>query len=669
MTDAYLIGNTVGFSTGLVITILLLVLTFRAVKLPGTPAANIAVAVCGVAWNVGGLAAMWLLLLGEPKEAGDSLVARAIQFSAAAVWPVPLIAIWRPFATHRWQMVGLWILQTGAALSGLMLVTTLWTGTLSGFTIMSAQRVWELTSYNGSAVLVMGMLLLTSSSSTAAPLRGYSLTILAGVIVSSLAIVIGRVVSPPAAYHAVLTVLREQAVLIVVLGTCFLFAHFRFADVFIRNSLRVLFGSAVAVAFMLALHAPFMEHAAALTAYPRAAHVAAATVTAAAALLFVMFADRILERHVARWVLRAPDFRSAAKAFSGQLALVHSESEVLTALEGEARQRLELASAGVLPIDAVPRDDWRRELTDGDVVELHNDRALDRVEIGAKAEILVPIHAAGRIAYAMAVAPGAARGRGLVTEEIQYLRNVAARAGDRVDLLRMARDQAERESREARLVQQITEAELRALRAQIDPHFLFNSLNTIADLIVTRPEQAEAMTLRLARVFRHVLTHAARPLTSIRDEVTFLRNYLDIEQVRFGDRLAVRIDVDPDVATEPIPSLILQPIVENALKHGLAPKPGPVHLWISAREEANDLCLIVEDDGVGPTGVAPESPGSHWWPDSTRRTPSFGVGLTNVADRLSTLYREQAHVRFEARAPGGSRVVVRMPRGTTEAPL
>ena len=135
------------------------------------------------------------------------------------------------------------------------------------------------------------------------------------------------------------------------------------------------------------------------------------------------------------------------------------------------------------------------------------------------------------------------------------------------------------------LLQQVTEAELRALRAQINPHFLFNSLNTIADLIVRDPPRAEAMTLRLASVFRHVLAHSSRPLTTIREEMEFLRTYLYIEEARFGDRLHVEIDVAPEAAGQQIPSLILQPLVENAMKHGLGPKPGPGNMWISARIE------------------------------------------------------------------------------------
>jgi two-component system LytT family sensor kinase len=152
------------------------------------------------------------------------------------------------------------------------------------------------------------------------------------------------------------------------------------------------------------------------------------------------------------------------------------------------------------------------------------------------------------------------------------------------------------------------------------------------------------MTLRLAGVFRHVLANSSRPLTSIRDEIAFLRTYLYIEEVRFGDRLRVELEMDPEIGGEEIPSLILQPLVENALKHGLAPRPGPGRLWISARAENGEIVLRVEDDGIGP-GAAPA-----------------GVGLTNVAERLASLYQDRASLTLAPRPAGGTRATIRIPR-------
>jgi two-component system LytT family sensor kinase len=153
------------------------------------------------------------------------------------------------------------------------------------------------------------------------------------------------------------------------------------------------------------------------------------------------------------------------------------------------------------------------------------------------------------------------------------------------------------------------------------------------------------MTLRLAEVFRHVLDHASRPLTSIHDEIEFLRTYLYIEEARFGDRLRVEIDVAADVERAQIPSLILQPLVENALKHGLGPKPGPGHLRIAVRADGGELQMTVEDDGIGPSA-----------------RPSKGLGLANIAERLQTLYQDRASVNLQRREGGGAIATVIIPR-------
>jgi len=135
--------------------------------------------------------------------------------------------------------------------------------------------------------------------------------------------------------------------------------------------------------------------------------------------------------------------------------------------------------------------------------------------------------------------------------------------------------------REAKLRQLAAQAESKALRAQVNPHFLFNSLNTVADLIVTDPAKAETLTVLLAKVFRHVLMQSDRQLTRVGEEMDFLRTY-----------------VDPGVSRETIPSLILQPVVENASKHGLAPKISEGNLSIVADWDGEFVKLAVEDDAL-----------------------------------------------------------------------
>ncbi|MGH9203956.1 MAG: sensor histidine kinase, partial [Vicinamibacterales bacterium] len=345
-------------------------------------------------------------------------------------------------------------------------------------------------------------------------------------------------------------------------------------------------------------------------------------------LLSFSFVDEWLNKLVKHRLFHPPDYRDRARQLGETLRRLHLESEIAIAVEKAARDVLALESARLVAVE----DLTCTEIREGEVVELD------------AATLLVPVTSSGRVSGALVVSSGSAR-PGLISDEINFLLTVAAQCGNRLDALRLEREAIERESRESVLLQQVTEAELRALRAQINPHFLFNSLNTIADLIVRDPPRAETMTVRLADAFRHVLAHSARPLTSIRDEIEFLRTYLYIEEARFRDRLHVSIDVAPEIADVQVPSLILQPIVENALKHGLGPKTDAGHLWISAEAWEGWIRLRVEDDGIGLNPLhQPE-----------------GLGLRNVAERLKTLYRDGASVTVEARETGGCRVTVLIP--------
>ena len=370
-------------------------------------------------------------------------------------------------------------------------------------------------------------------------------------------------------------------------------------------------------------------------------------------LLSFTFVDERLSRLVNRWLFRPPDYRAATRGLANRLGQLQLESEIAAAAEDAARDALQLSGARLIAVDSLPASPWSPAILEGEMVELdHADPVRGRLPV-ANAEVLIPVTSAGRITHVLVVSPGPAR-PGLVSHDLNFLRAVAAQFGNRLDTLHREREAIERQSREALLLQQVAEAELRALRAQINPHFLFNSLNTIADLIVRDPLRAEAMTLRLASVFRHVLAHSSRSMTTIREEVEFLRTYLYIEEARFGDRLRVTIDVAPEAAGQSIPSLILQPLVENAMKHGLGPKPGPGNIWISAHIEGDQVCVRIEDDGMGPQSVPAAAP------DECH-------GLTNVAGRLRTLYRDRASVTLEAREGGGACVTVRIPRGGSES--
>jgi two-component system LytT family sensor kinase len=207
------------------------------------------------------------------------------------------------------------------------------------------------------------------------------------------------------------------------------------------------------------------------------------------------------------------------------------------------------------------------------------------------------------------------------------------------------------------MLHQLTEAELRALRAQINPHFLFNALNMLAELIRTAPEKAEEVTLRLSNVFRHVLRNSEKNVCQIQEEIDFLRAYLSIEEARLEENLHVDIQLDPQIAHEHIPSLLLQPIVENAIRHGLAPKLGPGRLEIVARGEEDAIILLVGDDGIGTP--LPQDTITHSYVSANGGT---GVGLKNTLERLRTFYKGEATLSFHSVPDAGSQVIIRIPR-------
>jgi two-component sensor histidine kinase len=235
--------------------------------------------------------------------------------------------------------------------------------------------------------------------------------------------------------------------------------------------------------------------------------------------------------------------------------------------------------------------------------------------------------------------------RTLMQSELAFLDSVGTQLEHRLDALHFEEEQRALLLREERLKRLLTEAELKALRTQVDPHFLFNTLNTIADLISTNPQQAERMTERLAECFRYALAKHSRDLSTLDEELDFARHYLDIEQVRFGDRLRVQLSRGDAVGTESVPSLLLQPLLENAIRHGLAPLREGGCVTVQAHREGERLHLSVEDDGVG-----------------LRADLHPGVGLRNVQERLRTLYAQAAEFLIGARPGGrGTRISIVIP--------
>lgn len=201
------------------------------------------------------------------------------------------------------------------------------------------------------------------------------------------------------------------------------------------------------------------------------------------------------------------------------------------------------------------------------------------------------------------------------------------------------------------------QAHIKMLRYQINPHFLFNTLNALSTLVLEqRNADAEQMILRLSRFMRHTIETDPAQLSRLDEEARMQLLYLEIEAARFGDRLRVECDVPHALADCLVPSLLLQPIVENCIKHAIGPSARGGLIRISASEHAGRLLLRVEDDGPGLRG------------DGERRG---AIGLRNTRERLETIYYDDATVKLEPRSEGGLRVAFSLPirRQTAARPI
>lgn len=245
-------------------------------------------------------------------------------------------------------------------------------------------------------------------------------------------------------------------------------------------------------------------------------------------------------------------------------------------------------------------------------------------------------------------------GRGFGAE---YLRNLGAYLTMYVEWVGVAHgvyyftQHRRRREQLARARDQVARAELQALRAQVRPHFLFNAMNTIAAFVHDDPQRAEQMVVRLSTLLRRSLEQDGSLEVRLREDLEVLSAYVDIEQARFEDRLAVEWRLHPGALDALVPPLLLQPLVENAVLHGISPRDAPGTVTISARPDGSWLQLVVTDDGVGlPPG-----------------RPRAGIGLANARARLSQMYGPEHLFTVEPRPDGGVAATVRLPLRTARA--
>jgi NO-binding membrane sensor protein with MHYT domain/GAF domain-containing protein len=298
------------------------------------------------------------------------------------------------------------------------------------------------------------------------------------------------------------------------------------------------------------------------------------------------------------------------------------------------------------PVSArtVSADEATRLTTDPDVVRIFR-------ELGPTSYAVVPLVARGGLLGAVSLIMSTSNRR-LREADVTLIELLGARAGLAIDNARLfteARDAHDQAIRASRLEGQLMQARLEALRAQLNPHFLFNALNTVA-MLVRRGANEDALraVVSLSEVLRRALAGQSAQEVSLREELALVEHYLQIEQLRFRDRLTVDVAVEPQALEASVPGFVLQPLVENAVGHGVARHAGSGRIEISGRRETGRLVLEVRDNGPG-------------FPEGWEVVASGRVGLANTRERLSRLYGGAC--RFEARnAPeGGALVTIEIP--------
>ena len=272
--------------------------------------------------------------------------------------------------------------------------------------------------------------------------------------------------------------------------------------------------------------------------------------------------------------------------------------------------------------------------------------------------LVVPVLTDEELFGLIVLGPRKRRGSVYNVEDVDLMRGLAGHLGLAIERLILV-------EREKKLIKASAEAELVALRAQINPHFLFNALNTIISLIEERPGQAEEVVHNLASIFRYTLQNERRLFVSLSDELKLVQHYLAIEKERFAERLTVDLSIHPSTQLHQIPAFAVQTIVENSIKHGLEKKREGGTLRIGCHPGDNQSVVItVTDSGVGIPSL---------FERGTEHLPEFfGIGLRNVALRMEKIYGLSDLMLMESSPDEGTTVTLTVPlqqKSVTQATL
>jgi hypothetical protein len=640
--DLTALVHLVGFTTGIILYAMLGIMTRRRPSYVVTPSQEqtpdrvpLFAALLGVVWNVGAM------LIFASRDFGIPIPLRwaaAIAYTALGFLPAVVVHSTllrtRP-SGFRW-LVGAAYTGSGAA------------GALHALAAASG---------NVGAPSSIGLLLLTITSTGLLAIlivtergrpgfqRSITAVALAAFAVSALHL--SRHVGLADQDPWPIELIGHHASLPLVLAILYQDYRFAFADLFLKRALSLLALVGLVALLYAGLAAPLVDpHAiAARRALNDGTHLFATEALLAlwiATALVYPFMQRRVFRFVDRVVLRRADYRELRAELARRLTAARNVEEAL-----------ELTSTLLARALGASVASWHVSRTDGE-------------QLGGPMITLDARRSEASIAIPTAIAPSyeivvdaSAGGRTLLSDDLMLIDTVAASVGRRIDELRLENERLVREQREHEMRRLATEAELRALRAQLNPHFLFNALNTLGQLMQSAPDRALTTLYRLTGLLRAVLRRTNGEFVALREELEIVESYLAIERERFQERLTVSIDVPDDLLGARIPPLVLQPLVENAVKHGIAPlrEGGAVTVRatydVTPGDDAGYLRLCVVDTGSGHAAASAHS--------------GTGVGLSNIEARLRHYFGAGAALVVRETPGGGTTVEICVPRIMREA--
>ncbi len=632
--------NLLGFITGSALYAMLLVMVLnqaRAESRIGTDGRPdrlpLLTGLLGLAWNFGEL--MTMALRGRFPLALSLL--DATSFTALGFLPAVVVhSVLRTREDLRDRPAALLIILTAYALS----VTAGLLHFYQAFVFKFSPSHWALHILTGGFIALIVALLAHTRRRPEQPGQysqtGQSLWTRAGWV---LALAVFAVSALHLSHHEGkefswwIELIGHHASLPLVLAILYQDYKFALADIFLKRALSLLLLVALAFSLYLTFVTPLIGRREADGAYDQVVVGLVLGLWIATALLYPAI-RRAVNRFVDAIVLRRADFDEVRAVIAQSIAAHESPEEILD----EACAKLSEALTA-RKVSWVNMNDW------------NNGRK-------TVATVLVPTTEPPQYCLLISELVG---GRRLLSDDLALLESAAVMTARRIDAVRITHERYARDLNEREMRRLATQAELRALRAQINPHFLFNALTTIGYLIQTTPELAVQTLLRLTALLRGVLRRLDGPdgeFSTLGEEVELIESYLEIERARFEDRLRVTIDVPANLCGIRIPSLLIQPLVENAIKHGISPQRAGGEVIISARLARGDAVKVLHHDTLQ---IEVRDSGAGASQFVMKHGRERGVGLSNVEERIRRHFGERAALSIRS-APGeGTTVVLDLP--------